>query len=473
MTTRLPSRVSQFLGLAGTSTVCLLIYANFQERVFRIPEFHYAGFMTIIFFFMLSSCGFIEMGLRGQLTRRKGSLKWYLILGIIDYGSIVFSNESTNYISYPLRVVSKSFSVFITMLISRLWVGRKYSRLQYIGVLLLTTGILLFAAGDFDSGKDPVRDFIMRVFIDRDWEDNSNERSVSNVHGLSGASVTGFVCILVAVLLESLYWNFAEKVFFCREVNASALELTAWSSFMGLIVAVIAELTRGELVPAIIHSEQHHEVIVDCVISGFFAYVAYNASMHTTKLFGSVPAEVANNVRKVLTIVASFVYFHHVVTTLHVVGMVLYSSSMVITIYCLLNKPPQNEAGFSRANSVASFHVETKSDHPHTLSRKSSICSDLDASTRFASSARFESSPRGESSFRGKSESVWRDVCAEQSTATDSFEPILDEGVMNLGKNSYSARVGTDSLAEPLLRGVSNPQSGSGGGFRKLPCQQT
>ena len=342
------SRTAQFLGLAGTSTACLLIYANFQERVFRIPGFTYAGWMTIIFFFMLSVSGFIEMAYRGQLWKRKGSLKYYLILGFIDYGSILFSNVSTNYISYPLRVVSKSFSVFITMLISRIWVGRKYSGLQYTGVILLTIGILLFAAGDYDVGIDPRTDFLHRLFVDREWE-KSNDGS-----WWSGPSSVGFICILIAILLESMYWNFAEKMFFCKEVDASALELTAWSSLAGFILSTIGEAARGQLAPALAHSEQHHEVIVDCMISGFFAYVAYNASMHTTKLFGSVPAEVANNVRKVLTIVASFVYFHHVVTPLHIVGMVLYTSSMVITVYCLLNKPPQNEAGLSRQNSVAS-----------------------------------------------------------------------------------------------------------------------
>ena len=216
------SRMTQFLGLAGTSTICLLIYANFQERVFRIPEFTYAGWMTIIFFFMLSSCGFSEMAARGKIFQRRGSLKHYFVLGIIDYGSIVFSNASTNYISYPLRVVSKSFSVFITMLISRLWVGRKYSRLQYTGVLLLTLGILIFAAGDYDVGIDPRRDIFTRVFVDREWE-KSNDGS-----SWMGPSTIGFACIVVAILLESLYWNFAEKVFFCKEVDADALELTAW-----------------------------------------------------------------------------------------------------------------------------------------------------------------------------------------------------------------------------------------------------
>ncbi len=329
--------LAHYVRLAGVNIIGLLIYANFQERVFRIPGFVYVGWMSMIFFFVLAFCGFVELAIRGELKLRRGKLSEYVLLGCVDYGSVFSSNAATNYISYPLRVVSKSFSVFITMIISKVWVGKQYTTRQYVSVAVLTFGILFFWAGDYDVSLNPM-DFLERTFIDLEWERNNFGG------GWIGPSIWGFGFIILAILLESFMWNLSEKNFFCADVNASPTEVTTWSAVFGFLVSVVCEIVHGGFTAALKHSEEHPEVVYYCVISSFCAYIAYNAGFEMAKCHGSVLAEVANNIRKVGTIVLSFYCFGHKVTYLHVIGMMLYTVALVMTVLGLVQRNADEKA---------------------------------------------------------------------------------------------------------------------------------
>jgi len=256
--------------------------------------------MTIITLFTYILCGFIENVAKGE-TQRKGEIKDYLLLAVFVMFGTFFTNMSLNYLTYPLRVMFKSIKVLPVMLVSRFYVGRKYSCTQYLSVLVLTIGITMFTLGDFKNS--------------------------GTVYPL------GFVLIVLGVGLDSLASNYEEKHFFNRDKNCSPSEVVVWSSMFGLFMAIALEAFTGDLMHAIEHTKQHPIVVPYCMAFSIAGYVSTNLIMTLIKAFGATVAEIIKSLRKVLTILFSFIMFSKPWATMHIVGFALFFVSCLITVF--------------------------------------------------------------------------------------------------------------------------------------------
>ena len=123
------SSETKFVVLCSGAIVSALAFAALQENVFRLKHFHYAGLITLLTSLSYTACGFVERVLTNDLVRRydrssehtngrstfepslsstsarRGSLKDYVLLSLLTFGGMYFTNwalhvSSLNILAY-------------------------------------------------------------------------------------------------------------------------------------------------------------------------------------------------------------------------------------------------------------------------------------------------------------------------------------------------------------------------------------
>lgn len=283
----------QFATLAGGALISALTFAFLQEKVFRVPDFHFGGFLSLITSLVYCVCSGIEQ--KGAV--RKGSLQYYALLALTTSGGMYFTNWSLEYLNYPTRIMFKSSKVIPVMVVGALMQGKSYTAVQYGNAMLLVAGITVFVLGEVEVS--PTFSFV------------------------------GIFLILVGVGCDAITSNFEERYFF-KEAGCSHAEVICYSSMFASMITFVTIAYTGELSKSLAHANDHPEVIRYSVISAVGGYLAVAFVLLLIKHFGATAAEVVKSVRKVISILLSYMLLSKPFTSAHMIGGLLFVGSIVI-----------------------------------------------------------------------------------------------------------------------------------------------
>mmetsp|Transcript_41528 Transcript_41528/g.109548 ORF Transcript_41528/g.109548 Transcript_41528/m.109548 type:complete len:360 (+) Transcript_41528:69-1148(+) len=249
-------------------------FANLQERVWQVKGYNFSGFMTLVTAATMAACGQLERLLTGD-TERVGKLTSYLKLSLLTLSGMYFTNWSLKYLNYPTRVLFKSSKLVPTMVMGTVMQGRRYSFLEYLAAAGLVLGILLFTLGDAELRPDfhPV----------------------------------GIGLIAVGVAADAATSNYEEREFFRAAKQASQPEVIAFSSLFGSVWAFGVLLPTSEMSDAIEHAIVNPSVLPLLVASSALGYVSVTIVLLLINLYGATVTEMVKSMRKVLTVIASFI----------------------------------------------------------------------------------------------------------------------------------------------------------------------
>eukprot|EP01083_Nonionella_stella_P056287 148305_1 len=322
---------------------CAITFALLQERVFLIPDFNYAGFMTLLTTSTYVVCGYTEMALSNDIKRR-AEVHDYAILSFLTYFGSYLTNWSLQYLSYPSRVMFKSSKVIPVMLIGVVYLRRQYSRAQYLNVLLLVSGIVLFTSGDMGSAKP------------------------------GGPSTNSFGLLLISggVVADALTANFEEKRFF-GENNCSHAEIMCFSNVIATLISCLMLVSTGELWPALSFATRHPQMVSLTVAFSFINYFSVSFILLMISQFGSTNSEIVKAIRKVASIALSFLVYSKPITRNHYLGGALFFSSVAMGVYLKMSKksPKKNVKDHSsdeeRVSLVGTNNIHKRaSNSPHS-----------------------------------------------------------------------------------------------------------
>lgn len=295
-----------FLILAGGSLGSALGFAALQEGVFRIPGFKFSAWMTVLTTFTYFLCGALEMKLTNDT--RKASWKNYGILSIYTYGGMALTNYALSYLNYATRIVFKSAKIVPVMAFSVLIVGKKYNWKEWLSAAILVAGIILFTLGDIASSP---------AFAP-----------------IGVALIGGALCI------DAICANFEEKNFFRCETPSSTQEVLCFASLIGTFYGLIPFLATGGFAPAWAFSMANTQVIP--MIMGFsvLGYSSVSFILSLIKYYGATEAEIIKSLRKVLSIVISFILFPKALNWKYIVG---FAAVLISTAYTFYLKDQKNK----------------------------------------------------------------------------------------------------------------------------------
>jgi len=288
-----------FAILAAGSLGSALGFAALQEGVFRIPGFKFSAWMTVLTTFTYFLCGALEM----KLTKdsRKGSWKNYGILSVYTYGGMALTNYALSYLNYATRIVFKSAKIIPVMAFSVLIVGKKYNWKEWLSAAILVAGIVLFTLGDVASSP--------------------------------AFAPIGVLLIAGALCVDAICANFEEKNFFRCETPSTTQEVLCYASLIGTAYGLIPLIASGGLAPALAFSQANPQVVP--MIMGFsvMGYSSVSFILSLIKYFGATEAEIVKSLRKVLSIVISFMLFPKELNWKYIAGFIAVVVSTVYTFY--------------------------------------------------------------------------------------------------------------------------------------------
>ena len=216
--------------------------------------------------------------LRGAF-RRTAPLASYARLGLLSVGTIGLANQACEYLNMPVAQVLKSSKIIPVMLLGRLILGRTYSALHYVAVLLISTGLSVFIVADTQ---------VQPVF-----------------------SVLGLMLMCGSLVADALIGNYQERLFKTFPAMSTS-ENMMWTKLFGMLASAFVCVASGSFGPVfrwVVWAPHTHNVMVRMLAFGVVGVVGENFIMGLVKRFGAVATVTTTTVRKGFSLVLSFVLF--------------------------------------------------------------------------------------------------------------------------------------------------------------------
>jgi adenosine 3'-phospho 5'-phosphosulfate transporter B3 len=286
----------QFTALAVGVFFFFGIHNLLQEAIMNVPGFTYGvmlGYMEVL---GVAVCSFGERRYIAKEHGRIAPLSAYPLLTMCLLASSALSNMSLNYINFPTKVVFRSCKLIPTMVIASFLHKKIFSILEYTCALAICTGLVLFAAAD--------------------WE----LRPSFNPIGLGLVSMS--------VVADSILPNAQERLF---RSGSSRLEVTLYTNTFTLIVMTCTTMLSGDLLGALQQTMQNKQLAIYFTIYTFVAYAAISVHMNVVKRFGGVVAVLLATGRKGMTLILSFVLFPKGFSWFYPAGAVLVLGGLLIS----------------------------------------------------------------------------------------------------------------------------------------------
>ena len=240
----------------------------------------------------------MERGIRGErLFGHKVPLRDHFIVAISVTLARGLTNVSMQLLPYPTLVIFKSLKLLTVMLGSLFIVGRRFELREYVSVVLLVGSATLFSLGD---------------------------REVASAE----FSSIGIIVVLFSLFFDSVQANVQDRILTRQKCELT--EAILFSNFFSFVLSGIWTGASGELRVAVEYCWQNPLTYQLFVLRAFVLYHGVVMLLAQIKLFGAVLANVVTTVRKIVTILVSFLAFAHPLTQRHAIGLVIFCVAVAL-----------------------------------------------------------------------------------------------------------------------------------------------
>jgi len=358
------------------------------------------------------------------------ALFYYVLLIFVRTGAQGMSNLSMTQINYPAKVLFKSASPIVTMIIGLLWFKKSYPPRDYIVVVLLVFGLYVFITGDATASPQSTKLGIFYVVL-----------------SLFGSAA-------IPMIQEH-----------CMLTYNSSIEDLLYHTFLGSAIAsFLMSCITGEMLEGVLFLVKTGSLHAWFIMFAFtmFGFVGTNFSAGLTLQYGSLVNGITNTFRKALTLGLSFLLFpeRNLLTNQKIVGSCIFFCGLLVRIFSKSGKSYTTsdtssdsskhksmdiEAGTLRSSSVVETNPKSHSLSVHTTYFGNN------ASTDFGQLLASTDEPieTGDSS----------DSSSEKLNYVDTEG---DSGRYGGGMNSHNGREGRPPAAPMVHRHNNGPFAGNG-----------
>lgn len=145
-------RDSRFALLSFGTILLITLSCYVEEWIFKqLPGFNFHWFVALVelaVFALLGAACEQSCSLQLRTELRKGPLGLYLGTGLSLAASTGLGKLAFRYLNYATGTILKSMKLLPVMLISVLWLRRRYGAQEYISAVLMVTSAALFGLGE-------------------------------------------------------------------------------------------------------------------------------------------------------------------------------------------------------------------------------------------------------------------------------------------------------------------------------------
>jgi len=203
----------------------------------------------------------------------------YVKIAASFVGAMFASNLSMQYMDYPSQALAKSTKLVPVMLYS-IFLGRKFTKKEYLTVGLITIGISLFMLNqDNKSKKETVTSWI------------------------------GLLLCLVSLALDGYTSPTQEKLI--HTYKPSEQVMMFWMNLFAVGMLFVALVVTGELVPSTRFVLEYPSLGIDILKLSVSSMLGQNAILWTLFNFGPLMLTTVTTTRKFFSILASVLWYGH------------------------------------------------------------------------------------------------------------------------------------------------------------------
>lgn len=323
------SPVVQYIILASGLIIFMCLYGYYQELVvygwFERKLSMFSTFLHFLgcFIFAQLQRNLSRSGVNNKNSNSVGSIApsngfmvftlgtapprvavfYYCLLIFVRTGAQGMSNLSMTQINYPAKVLFKSATPIVTMIIGLLWFKKTYPMRDYIVVALLVCGLYVFITGDATASPQSTKLGIFYVVL--------------SMFGSAG----------IPMIQEH-----------CMVTYNSSIEDLLYHTFLGSAIAsFLTSCLTGEMWQGIMFLVRTGSLHAWFIMFAFtiFGFVGTNFSAGLTLQYGSLVNSVTNTFRKALTLGLSFLLFpeRNLITHQKLLGSLIFFSGLIVRIF--------------------------------------------------------------------------------------------------------------------------------------------
>lgn len=315
------SRKCQFLTSAGGVFSFSLLYGYLQELIsVSLCNRQLGLFLAMVQFMGYALWSkYLNHYVNTRHNQKGGSLmsksevpiKYYIILSILRAVDASLTNMAMAYVNYPAKTLMKSSRVVFTMIFGTIISRKRYQLMDYLVVMLMVYGLVLFMHAD--------------------------------AHTSAVFNPIGIVMLTTSLLCDGAINNMSERIMIQYNVGQDEFIYKLYS--IALVGIMAAAAVRGDLVEGTqylltpgTYAEIQEGLDPTWTVSGKVMVIALFASTGffgsscsalITKEFGALTMSITSTARKATTLFLSFALFKNVCTLEHVMGIVLFLTALV------------------------------------------------------------------------------------------------------------------------------------------------
>ncbi|KAI8426422.1 hypothetical protein MSG28_005265 [Choristoneura fumiferana] len=232
-------------------------------------------YITFIQFVITAALSYVESLIRNPI-KRKVPLKTYALLAALTLGTMALSNLALSYLNYPTQLIFKSCKLIPVMIGSIIIMRKRYGFLDYVAAVIMCIGLTMFTLADSQTSPN--------------------------------FDVIGVAVISLALLCDAIIGNVQEKAM--KTFQASNNEVVFYSYGIGCIYLAVITGSTGIMVDGFVYCSKNplfiYWVIFLLSLSG---YLGLQAVLTLVRISGATVAVTVTTMRKVLSIIVSFLLF--------------------------------------------------------------------------------------------------------------------------------------------------------------------
>ena len=229
-----------------------------------------------------------------------------LTLSCTSIASTITSVRSLRYVIYPVQVLFKSCKPVPVMLFGTL-LGKKYPLKKYVNVMIITTGVALFMGGGDSTGK------------------KGGDIGASNS---AAATLIGGILLTTSLCFDGATGAYEDKLMAVHNVEPFDLmyNIQFGKSFISFIALIITNNLDAFL-------DTIHQGGFMLVVLGLTGALGQVFVFVTISKFGALNCALIGLIRKILSLILSFMLYGHTMNAFQTIGLALSLSAMIANFY--------------------------------------------------------------------------------------------------------------------------------------------
>jgi len=277
-----------------------------------LPNFKYGWFLTLFELMCFAIFAVLERASNGErVVAHNAPLQQHCLIAVAMTAARGLTNVSLQYLNYPTQVIFKSMKLVTVMIASVFWLRKSYTLTEYLSAFLLVSAAIFFSLGDFSAA-------------------DKADANLPATLAAGSADYTGIIIVLVSLVADALHSSVQESVL--QHHKATILETMFFSNLFSASLCFIYLLLTGEFLHAIAYCAEYPVAYLIFVVRAFVIYCGVLCFASLIKHFDVVVATSITTIRKILTVLASFMLFPKPFSMNYVYGALAFFASLALSI---------------------------------------------------------------------------------------------------------------------------------------------